>query len=525
MKSSNPSLPLGWATSTLDEVAGEFVEQNGPPDTTSFTYVDIASVDNHTKQIVNARVLPVSEAPSRARQNLRTGDVVVSMTRPNLNAVARVPDQLDGAIASTGFHVLRSNCVNPGWLLLAVQTREFIDSMAATVQGVLYPAVRPKDVREWRLPIPPLREQQRITEVMDELLSDLEASVSTLRRVQTKLSLYRASVLKAAVEGDLTAEWRATNPHVEPADKLLARILVARRRRWEQEQLRKFEETGRTPSRNWKDRYREPYRPDVNALPSLPDGWCWASIEQISTKVVDGVHKKPDYRPAGIPFVTVRNLTAGPGISFERLKYISEADHSEFIKRADPARGDILISKDGTLGVVRVVDTDVVFSIFVSVALVKPVDKDMSKYLSVALSSPQVQAQMVPKGSGLVHIHLEDLRQDCIPLPPASEQALITEMTDDQLSIIDHIESEVSAKLSAARAFRQAILRHAFDGKIVPQDPNDEPASELLRRIAVEREERGRSAAEAKRAGQRPRAKPRKPGRQASADLRGTMRT
>src|SRR5205085_8479783 len=129
-----------------------------------------------------------------------------------------------------------------------------------------------------------------------------------------------------------------------------------------------------------------------------------------SNKVVDGVHRKPKYFTAGIPFVTVRNLTAGPGISFEKLNYVSEADHTEFSKRTDVQRGDILISKDGTLGVVRVVRTDTVFSIFVSVALVKPVNYEYSDYLGMAMSSLPVQRQMVPKGSGLQHIHLEDLR-------------------------------------------------------------------------------------------------------------------
>jgi hypothetical protein len=111
----------------------------------------------------------------------------------------------------------------------------------------------------------------------------------------------------------------------------------------------------------------------------------------------------------------VRNLTAGPGISFEKLNYVTRADHAEFLKRANPRRGDILVSKDGTLGVVRVINTDEEFSIFVSVALVKPVLRAMSSYLGAALASPQVQVQMVPKGSGLQHIHLEDLREDCVP--------------------------------------------------------------------------------------------------------------
>jgi type I restriction enzyme S subunit len=183
----------------------------------------------------------------------------------------------------------------------------------------------------------------------------------------------------------------------------------------------------------------------------------------------------------------VKNLTAGSGISFEKLHYITKDDHAEFIKRADPEYGDILLSKDGTLGVMRVVKTHQVFSIFVSVALIKPVVRNSSDFLGLVLSSPQVQVQMVPKGTGLVHIHLEDLREDCLPLAPTSEQIAILELTDEQVSVIDYLQSQISKKTIAVSNLRQAILQQAFSGKLVPQDQSDEPASSLVSRIAAAR--------------------------------------
>jgi type I restriction enzyme, S subunit len=360
--------------------------------------------------------------------------------------------------------------------------------------------------RRLEVPVPPLKEQRRIVETFEELISDLNAAVTALERVREKLDVYRASVLKAAAQGALTAEWRKQNPCVEPASDLLGRILTERRRLWEQEQLRKFKEKGQQPPKGWKTKYKEPAAPNTTDLPALPEKWCWTTVEQISTKVVDGVHKKPNYVSSGIPFVTVKNLTAGPGISFQNLNYVTPEDHAQFIKRADPQRGDILVSKDGTLGVIRVIETDVEFSIFVTVALVKPVMLEMSNFLGVALSSPQVQAQMVPKGSGLVHIHLEDLREDCLPLAPMAEQEVIVEMVEDQASVIDHLEADLEAKLYNAQGLRKAILRHAFTGKLVLQDPSGEPASELLKRIAAEREQRAQEAAAAKRLdGRKPR--------------------
>ncbi len=338
-------------------------------------------------------------------------------------------------------------------------------------------------VRQTWIPIAPLNEQRRIVAKIEELFSDLDAGVAALKRAKANLKRYRAAVLKAAVEGKLTEKWRAKHPAKESASTLLARILQERRQKWEADQLAKFAAAGKEPPKNWREKYVEPTPPDTAGLQELPEGWCWASVEQISTKVVDGVHKKPSYVVEGVPFVTVRNLTAGPGISFENLRYVTLADHQEFIKRANPEMGDVLISKDGTLGVTRVVRTNTQFSIFVSVALVKPVHRECSDFLELAFSSPVVQRQMVGKGSGLQHIHLEDLRQDCIPLPSALEQLHIVTTVAEKLSQIDAAETAIEHDLLRAARLRQSILKQAFEGKLVPQDPNDEPASVLLEQI------------------------------------------
>lgn len=339
------------------------------------------------------------------------------------------------------------------------------------------------------LPVPPTNEQNRIVNRLDELFSRIDEGERALERVQKLVERYRQSVLKAAVTGELTRDWREKNKDkLESGEALLVRILKARREAWEKAELSRLKAKGITPANDkWKQRYKEPSRPDIGGLRDLPQGWTWATVEQISTKVVDGVHSKPNYVASGIPFVTVKNLTAGPGISFDRLNYITATDHAEFIKRTDPERGDVLISKDGTLGVVRVIRTDTTFSIFVSVALVKPVVRTMGEFVGIALSSPVVQAQMVPKGSGLQHIHLEDLRRDCIPLPSLEEQQVIVDLVAAQMVGIDHVEADLAAYTKKTRNLRQSVLSSAFSGSLAPQSPADEDAAALLERIASER--------------------------------------
>jgi type I restriction enzyme S subunit len=373
--------------------------------------------------------------------------------------------------------------------LASSDVQSAIRGMASTTTNISN--VSTGKLRNLEIRIAPSPEQDRIVAEIDKQFTRLDAATAALKRVQANLKRYRASVLKAACEGRLVpteAELaRKEGRDYEPADHLLQRILRERRTRWEADTLAKMIASGKPPRDDrWKQKYKEPALPDTKNLPELPEGWRWASVEALSTKVVDGVHKKPNYVAAGIPFITVRNLTAGPGISFDQTNFVSVEDHAEFIKRTDPELGDVLISKDGTLGTVRAIRTDRVFSIFVSVAMIKPVIRTMTDFLEIAMMAPQVQSQMVPKGSGLQHIHLEDLRADCIPLPPLAEQARLSEECSRQLSLLDATEGQIPRFLHRLTSLRNSILAHAFSGKLVPQNHAEESASVLLDRIRAE---------------------------------------
>jgi len=373
-----------------------------------------------------------------------------------------------------------------------------------------------EDLRDLSVPVPPFPEQLRIAEALDELFSDLDAAVSALKRVRAKLKLYRASVLKAAVEGDLTAEWRERQPHIEPASELLQRILIERRRHWEDEQLRKFEEKGKEPPKNWQTKYDEPVAPKTDRLPSLPEGWCWATLEQVSILVTDGDHNPPKRISEGVPHLTARNVK-NLKLSLEKCSFISPGNASRVFRRYHPERSDLIITCVGTVGRTAIVPEGFEFSPDRNLAAVRLCNTGPNvAYVQYFVEAPQTQAVLMSASGSTAqpHLYLGDLRRLVVALPSAGEQEVIVETVEHQLSIIDHLEADFEAKLRGAEALRQSILGHAFTGQLVPQDPNDEPASELLKRIAAEREARARKVAAAKRATAKPTTSRKKPRRE-----------
>jgi type I restriction enzyme, S subunit len=467
------SLPEGWAWATVQQLGETTTGFTPPKENPNFFGGDIPFFKPTDLDAgYNVREFRDSLSKAGAAQGRCVPELSVLVTcigaTIGKTGLARVPCATNQQINSL---TVNPELVSPEFLFWFFTGPLGQRQILANASATTLPILNKSRFEALVVPVPSLAEQHGIVSEIEKQFTRLEAGVASLKRVQAALKRYRASVLKAACEGRLVPT-EAELAHLdgrsyETGEQLLSRVLKERRDRWEAAQLAKFDATGESPKDNkWKMRYKEPgVRRNLN-LPTLPEGWFWAPVETISTKVADGVHKKPSYVASGIPFVTVRNLTAGPGISFDKLNFVSEEDHRVFINRADPQRGDILISKDGTLGVVRVIECDTIFSIFVSVALIKPVMREMSRYLGVALRSPQVQAQMVPKGSGLQHIHLEDLREDCVPLPPFAEQQRIAAEVERRFSVLDKLEMAISANLKRADRLRQSILYNAFTGKL-----------------------------------------------------------
>lgn len=482
-------LPSGWVRTVVGEIA-ERVTKGTTPTTLGFKYsgagIRFVKVESLKHQRIRHELCAFISAEADAelkRSRLQAGDVLFSIAgtlgRVAVVTGADVPANTNQAIAI----VRPTAAVESSFLAGALHHGATLGKAVRGGRGVGLQNLNLQQLSDVQVDLPPLGEQRRIVTKLEALQARSRRAREALDAVPPLLEKLRQSILAAAFRGDLTKDWRAKQKDIEPATELLKRIRTERRQKWESAELAKLKSKGKPPTDDkWKAKYKEPEAADTKRLPALPDEWCWATVEELSTKVVDGVHQKPNYLSEGVPFLTVRNLTAGPGISFERVSYITQHDHEEFVKRADPEQGDILISKDGTLGVTRLVSVDTVFSIFVSLALVKPVRRGMGEYLEKAFCSPIFQERFKATGSGLLHIHLIDLRSAVLPICCAAEQTILATRLGQVLNTLDAFVANHTSTVTQLMELERSVLAKAFRGELVPQDPNDEPAESMLAR-------------------------------------------
>lgn len=343
-------------------------------------------------------------------------------------------------------------------------------------------------------PLAPAAEQARIIEKLDELLSNLDAGVAELKAAQKKLAQYRQSLLKAAVEGALTAEWRTNNPPVETGAQLLARILTERRTRWEAKQLAKFKEQGKTPPKDWQSKYPEPVQPDATNLQELPEGWAWATVEQLGN-VQLGRQRSPSKigKANPTPYIRAANITEN-GVD---LSDVLEMEFSETEKETFALKvGDVLLTEAsgspahvGRPAIWNQAECLYCFQNTVLRFSPEGIGSDYAFYLFLATQKLNVFSKL-SGGVGINHLSAGKFAKLAVPLPPVAEQLALVATIKEQFSLCDEQFFTIQLSLKQSTAQRQNILRAAFAGQLVAQDPNDEPASVLLERIRAEREQR-----------------------------------
>lgn len=409
--------------------------------------------------------------------------------------------------------------IDPRWALWALRTvhgRSEIRRLATGNQQSMRNISQAR-IRQIHIPLAPRIEHLRIVSSIEEQMSKLDGAVAGLQRVQANLERYRASVLKAAVESRLVptdaALARAEGRDYEPASVLLERILTERRQRWEQAELAKMKAKGKMPKNDkWKPDTRSPPPPDTHNLPALPEGWCWAYFDSFLHSIQAGKNLKCEERPPIGNEVGVVKVSAVTWGEFDESESKTCRNPSFVNQRLFIKPRDFLFSRANTLQLVGtcVIVGKVSRKLMLSDKILRfQTIGEINRWLLMVLRSTwgrsEIEALATGNQESMRNIGQARIRQIQMPLPPLHEIRNILSEAELHLATAQRINLLGHTNLIRSERLRQSILKWAFEGKLVDQNPNDEPASELLARIRAQRQ-----AAEAARPKRRTRQRKKK---------------
>lgn len=395
------------------------------PDGEDFYYIDIDAIDNKNQVVTEAKKIKTAQAPSRASRKLHTGDTVFSLVRPYLKNIAYIDEQLSECIASTGFFVCTPNAaLNDKYLYNLMVSSYVVDGLNKYMKGDNSPSIRKDDIENYPFPLPPLSEQQRIVERIEELFAKLDEANERLQEVAESFAVRKAAILHKAFTGELTKQWRLENGVSDES--------------WEE---KKFSEVAVI-----KSNLVSPF--DYLDYPHIaPD-----SIEKFTGRLLS-------YR-------TIREDNVK---SPKHLFYKGQILYSKirpYLSKAIIADVDGLCSAD----------------MYPIEALCN------TKYLLKYMLSTEFLEQSTTAGSRslLPKINQKELSSISVPLPSLPEQHEIVRLIDDLLARERAAQQAAEQALASIDLMKKSILARAFRGELGTNKASEASALELLKQVLAE---------------------------------------
>jgi type I restriction enzyme S subunit len=468
----SPKLPQGWLKTTLGQIAEPSRNRASPTEFPLSRYVSLGHVESKTMKLLGHSYTDNVRSSS---MRFIAGDVLYGKMRPNLNKVWLA--DFDGLCSAEFFVFARNDGLNNHFLAYRLNADDFVSFADSQVSGER-PRVDFRKLATFPILLPPLAEQKRIVAKLSAMLLTFERAANSIDRTQHRLVTYRSTVLTAAISGKLVAG-RDQSPQI--TRELMAKLSKERRASWEKKEHARLRKVGREPTNDkWKQRYPAPVGLDTKNLPKIPDHWSWATLDQIVQEgrpIIYGIIKPGHHDPNGVPYVRVMEMKDGH-IDVASLKRASRARASKFT-RATLQTGDILISKDGTIGRVAIVPPELeggnITQHLVRVSIHPLMERE---YIAWAIKSDFCQQWLIgeTQGVALQGVNVADFRRLPIPIPPLAEQREIAAQVSRRMQSADQLSVKLVDQLANARRVRQSLFRDAFSGRLVAQDANDEPA-------------------------------------------------
>ena len=371
-------------------------------------------------------------------------------------------------------------------------------------------------LKKSKLPLAPQNEQHRIVAKIEELFSELDKGIESLKTAWAKLNIYRQAVLKNAFEGKLTAQWREENKDkLETPEQLLARIKQEREARYDQQlqewkaAVKEWEEGGKTAKKPAKPKAPKSLTlltaEELAALPKLPEGWSWTRFGLLDIELKRG--------PFGSSITKSMFVQSGFKVYEQGNAIYRDTSRGSYFINDEKYKelsgfivlpGDFIVSCAGTVGRIFLLPENAMAGVINQALMrVRINDTILSKrFFEKLFESAFFQRKVLSDAKGTAMVNLAGIKElNLVPVAICnmSEQKIIDELLDSRLSEIDQCERTIATALQQADALRQSILKKAFSGQLVPQDPDDEPASILLERIKAEKAARSQNNTRAKR--------------------------
>ena len=429
-------------------------------DAAGIRYLRITDIQDDHVEWSTVPSCDVSEVESE-KYLLAAGDLVFARTGATVGKSFLVRGNIPKSVfASYLIRVRLRKHIDPRYVAHFFQSPSYWNQIAESSAGIGQPNVNGKKLAQIQIPVAPPEQQIEIVAELEKQFSRLDEAVANLQRVKANLKRYKASVLKAAVEGRLVEPEatlaRREGRTYETGEQVLQRILEERRANW----------SGR-------GKYKEPEPPVLDGLNPLPDGWAYATTEQMCEQIASGSTPSPEAMFSGagdVPFLKVYNLTFDGSLDFTvRPTFVSNATHQGMLARSRSVPGDVLMNIVGPpLGKVSIVPTAYPeWNINQAIVTFRTSSGLANQLLAHWLLARPVLSRLertAKATAGQHNLQVSTCRKLPIPVPPLAEQKRIVAEVDRQLSIIREVEAEVDANLLRAQALRQATLSDAFSG-------------------------------------------------------------
>jgi len=480
------TLPTSWQWASLEELIGEAspivygIIQAGPEVGGGGPYIRPTELVDGGIDISALKRTSTAIASKYSRSMLKAGDIVLAIVG-TIGKLAIVPPELEGAnITQSSARLRPPSFMPPRYLAAALQSPQLRAQFDQMEFGVAVRRLNIAHVRALRVPVAPANEQRRIVAKLDAIFEQTRAAKNRLERLPALLDKLKRSILAAAFRGDLTADWRAANPDVEPARALLDRLHCEHRRRWEEAGRAK----GKAPSPT---AYRSPTKIDSEALGELPPGWVWASVDDLAELQL-GQQRAPVHANAAKthPYVRAANIK-WDGLDLTDVKMMGFPDLERYRLRY----GDVLLSEasgsPSEVGKPAIWRDEIPGCCYQKTLLrARPRTVEVtSEWLHAAFLADALLgrfARMAP-GVGILHLTADRMLGWPVPLAPVEEQRVLVDRLRGALDAISRLEHTAAGARQNAERVEQATLSRAFRGELVEQDPADEPAAAMLARL------------------------------------------